>query len=331
MALPPAPQTVVCGGLPAFGRYQGLVPCIDWSELRGPHRRSAWWRRFHHKRWQYVGVGSDELFIGMAIVDIGWAVTAFAYVFCRARKQVLVDWSQTGLPCLSGDVSDEPVQGSRAWFTGPGARLALRHGAPDVLTLRVDAPGLQMDLCLDLHGAAPFLLAVGPIDRGVAHATQKSSALLVSGSVQVGAQRWEMGQATGCLDSSNGLLARETDWRWACAHSPQVGFNLQQGYFGGQENALWLDGRLIPVGPAHFEFDPQQPLMPWHIHSEDGLIDLTFQPEGARREDRNLWVAASRYIQPVGTFQGWVKPHADARAQVVDGLLGVTEDHRSRW
>ena len=56
----------------------------------------------------------------------------------------------------------------------------------------------------------------------------------------------------------------------ACAQSPGLGFNLQQGYFGEHENALWLDGRLIPLGAAQFDFDPRQPLAPWRIRTSDG-------------------------------------------------------------
>lgn len=62
-----------------------------------------------------------------------------------------------------------------------------------------------------------------------------------------------------------------------------------------------------------------------------GLLDLQFEPEGMRREDKNLLVAVSRYVQPIGSFTGWVKaaPHAPPRE--IRRLGGVTEDHFSRW
>ena len=68
-----------------------------------------------------------------------------------------------------------------------------------------------------------------------------------------------------------------------------------------------------------------------HATSEDGLLDLQFTPEGARQESKNLLVAASYYIQPIGTFRGTVRAHAGAAPVAVDALLGVTEDHRSKW
>lgn len=330
-ALPQAPRHVVEAGVPLHGRYAGRIDAIDWTPLKGEHSRSRLWRCMHHKRWQYVGIGLPELYIGVAIVDLGWSITAFAYVFDRLRKRVIADWSQDGLPGLSGAVSDQPVQGADARFRGLGANLSLVHELGDVLALRVKTAVLRLHVDLALSQAAPFLLAVGPIQDGVAHATQKSPALPVAGWVEVDGQRWDVSHGVGCVDSSNGLLARDTAWRWACAHGRDVGFNLQQGYFGGQENALWLHGELIPLGAAQFEFDTQRPLDAWRIHTDDGLLDLHFRPEGGRQDDRDLLLAASHYVQPVGTFHGVVRRSALDEPVQVEGLLGVTEDHRSRW
>lgn len=330
MALPKPPRALVQNGQAQHGQFAGLIDRLDWSGLQTAKQKSALWRRLHHKRWQYIGIGSDDLFVGLAIVNVGWCQTAFAYVFDRRRRQLLADWSADGLPGLNGGVSDEPVVGSRSWFKSFGSSLSIRHEAK-ALHVSVDAGGIHLQAALSLNDAPDFLLAVGPIEQGVSHATQKSPGLMVSGQLVVSGQKHTLDGAIGCLDSSNGLLARDTAWRWACAHGQGVGFNLQDGYFGNNENVLWLDGQLIVLGRAYFEFDASQPLKPWRVFTDDGLLDLSFTPEGARQEDRNLLIAASHYVQPVGTFNGWVKAHADAPVKPVTGLLGVTEDHRSRW
>ena len=60
-----------------------------------------------------------------------------------------------------------------------------------------------------------------------------------------------------------------------------------------------------------------------------GRVDLEFVPEGERREDKNLLVAVSRYVQPIGAFRGRVQV-GDRTVAVVD-VPGVTEDHEARW
>jgi hypothetical protein len=330
-SLPPAPSSVVALGQPVCGRYAGRIDSIDWRDLKDARQRTRLWRRLHHKRWQYVGLGSAELFIGVAIVDVGWCCASFAYLFDRRERRLLADWSQDGLLGWSGGVSDAPVNGAQAWFQSRHARVDLQHGSGDVLALRVEVPGLRVNADLHLREAAPLLLAVGPIEGGAAHATQKSGALRSTGWAEAGGQRFDLTAAMACLDSSNGLLAHRTSWRWASAHSSELGFNLQQGYFGDFENVLWLDGQLIGLGAARFEFDPRQPLQPWQVRTDDGLLDLRFTPEGARQDDRNYGLVASHYVQPVGTFDGWVRADAAAAKRPVQGLLGVTEDHLSKW
>jgi hypothetical protein len=106
---------------------------------------------------------------------------------------------------------------------------------------------------------------------------------------------------------------------------------LQAGYFGANENVLWLDGKIIPLAAARFDVDAADPLAAWHISTADGLLDLVFHAEGARREDKNLLIAASKYVQPIGVFDGWVRADASSTKVAVKQLAGVTEDHRSRW
>ncbi|MCF8204333.1 MAG: DUF2804 domain-containing protein [Methylotenera sp.] len=324
----PAPASLIADGAPRHGRYAGPLARFDWAALQP---RPGWlWRALHHKRWHYIGLGNAELFIGLAIVDVGWACSAFAYLFDRRQRRLLADWSQDGLPRLQASVSDAPLAGAKAWFLGPGARLSLRHEASE-LRLAVATKALRIQAVMDLRAMAAPLLAIGPIEGGLAHATQKTTALPVRGWAQAGGQRFALDDAWAAVDASNGLLARDTAWRWASAHAPGIGFNLQQGYFGGQENVLWLDGQPLALGAARFEFDATRPLEPWHVSTDDGLLDLTFTPEGARAADKDLRVAASHYVQPVGTFAGTVRTSRTATPRQVADLVGVTEDHRSRW
>ena len=176
---PSFPESVVRDGMPAHGRYAGRIARLDWTGLS--QRRSWLWHRLHHKRWHYVGLGNEQLFIGVAIVDVGWACSAFAYLFDRRRRHLLADWSQDGLPRLQAHVSDEPLTDARAWFRGPGVRLSLSHQADDSLRLSVQTRTLRIEAQLDLDGMAPPLLAIGPIASGIAHAMQKTSALPVRG------------------------------------------------------------------------------------------------------------------------------------------------------
>lgn len=316
-------------GYPGFGRFAGTAGDIDWSALAAPYARGALWRRLHHKRWQYVALCTEQLFCGIAIVDVGWTNTAFAYAFDRRQRKVVASFSRDGLPGLTAHVPNNP-QGA-SFFRFLGNRIAYRTsdcGRHHLLELRCGT--FEIDASFDAADAPP-LLAVGPVEGGSVHATQKSPGMPLRGEVRVDGRKYGLDGGVASYDYSNGLLARDTAWRWASAHGLDVGFNLQAGYFGAHENVLWLDGRLIPLGAAVFDYDPTDPMAPWHIHTDDGLLDLQFEPEGMRGEDKNLLVAVSRYVQPIGSFSGRVKAAPDAPPREIRRLGGVTEDHFSRW
>ncbi len=328
MTLPPAPRRIVDGqGQPALGRFAGRAEVIDWSALAPPLRRSAWWRRFHHKRWHYVSMAAGDLFCAVAIVDLGWTSTAFAYAFERRQRKLVASFSQDGVPGLSASLAGHA--GGDSSFRFLDKRIAMRAAADGGMTLTLRCG----DFCMDasFRPRAPLVLAVGTVEGGSVHATQKSPGCTLAGSVRFDGRTVSLDGGVASVDYSNGLLARNTDWRWASAHNMALGFNLQSGYFGGNENVLWLDGKLIPLGDASFDFNKQDPLAPWHISTSDGLLDLRFEPEGMRAENKDLLVAASSYVQPIGVFRGMVRASADSAAVAVSGLVGVTEDHQSRW
>jgi hypothetical protein len=319
-------------GQPRFGQFAGAPSAIAWSGLSAPYRRSRFWQYFHHKHWQYVALVTDQLFCGIAIVDVGWTNTAFAYAFDRRLGKLLANFSQDGLPGLGAKLNACPAAGAASHFRFLGNRIEYQQLADSAqYQLNLQCDDFIISANFDAKNAPPCLLAVGPIEGGNVHATVKSAGMPLTGFAKIAGRQFDLAGGVASFDHSNGFLARETAWRWASAHSLELGFNLQSGYFGNNENALWLDGQLISLGTAHFEFDAENILQAWHIYTDDGLLDLQFQPEGCRRENKNLLIAASRYAQPIGTFSGWVKASADAAPRRIEHLAGVTEDHFSRW
>ena len=329
MMLPAAPASLLGpDGQPLLGRYSGQVSDIDWRALARPFARSALWRRFHHKRWHYVALCTEHIFCAVAVVDLGWTSTAFAYAFDRDDSDMLANFSQDGLPGISARLANHA--GGASWFKTRRSRIEIGSPEPGRYRLMLRCDHMEIDAEFG-PGSSPLLLASGPIAKGSVHATQKSSGLPVTGVVRTWRDEYDLAGGVASFDYSNGLLARETEWRWASGHTLDMGFNLQAGYFGACENALWLDGQVHALGPAHFLYDKDDPMERWHIFTEDDQLDLYFTPEGARREDKNLVVAASRYIQPIGTFSGWVRSGPDEPKRIVTQLAGVTEDHASRW
>jgi hypothetical protein len=193
--------------------------------------------------------------------------------------------------------------------------------------------GLQVD------GAAPPLTAIVPLsDDGVVNVTQKWASLPTNGTLTVGDQTFSLDRGAAGLDYSHGYLARHTAWRWAMASGylddgTPIGLNLVEGFneVDGEasENALWWGRRLVLLRRGRFTFNKQNVLQDWKVTTVDGVVELTFHPLHAHREERNYGVVRSHLVQPLGTFEGTIQVGREKFR--VQNLPGVVEDQDVLW
>jgi hypothetical protein len=329
MNLPAAPRVLVgTDGKPCFGRYRGVTGTYGWDTLAAPFQRSALVRRLRHKRWHFVSLATDQLFCGLAVVDVGWGTSAFAYAFDRGRREIVASFSPIGLPgVVEAEVGSHACAPCR--FHMRGTHIDLEPRGQGGYLLKLASGSFRIEA--EYHGKSPRLLAVGAVGGGSVHATQKSTALSLRGWAEAGGRRYVLDGGVASFDYSNGMPGRSSDWRWVSAHTRGFGINLQEGLYGATENALWIDGAIVPVGEARFEVEGTGGLSPWRVRTEDKLVDLRFTPEGVRRDDKQLLFASSSMTQQVGTFDGWVRAAPHVAPRKIERLTGLTEDYRARW
>lgn len=324
-ALPaPPPGLLDPAGAARFGAWAGALDGVDWQGLKQP-RRPRWLQgRLRHKRWQYVAIAHPQVFIGLAVVDLGWASHAFAYAFLRDARQV-VSLARDGLPGACR-IAKRPFADASAALLGLRIDMQAVGGM-----LRVSARhrGLQLEAELDLGAMPPPACVVAPANL-IAHCTHKSGAIPLTGRLRLAGLSVDLAGGVASLDHSDGFLAHDTRWHWASAHARGFGFNLQAGYMDAAENVIWLGGVPHKLGAVRFEHDGTDPLAPWRVYSECGSTQLRFAPEGLHQGNKNLGFAASRFVQAIGSFSGRIGVPGEAGVDV-GALLGVCEDHASRW
>ena len=249
-------------------------------------KRSSLWQRLHHKRWHMSVSPAPMLYRSGHHVDAGWAASAFAYLFDREQRRVLVDFSAMGIPGVSVKVNQHGGAGAFARSKGPGGEIMLaRPPGSAAFALKLDIRGLRIDAELDAAPAATD--AVGgdsdPERRCQLHAEirlparqwagRMSRQTLRSAWLQCQPRLHQRTAGTPLHGAGHRRIARSWD-------------SIRSGFNGAHENILWLNGRMVPLGAAQFDFDQKQPMQPWHVATDDGLLDLTFEPHGARREPR---------------------------------------------
>lgn len=329
--LPPPPHVVAPHGAPALGSYRGPLPPVDLAPLR----RGPLFRLARHKRWVWLGIAADEVFVGLAVVDLTYAASTFAFVVDRATGRLLADRTALG-PGFVGSVNEHAEEGLEARFALGGRRTGVRRPRGSTAwTVHAALGDLRLDAQLDSTGAPPALSAIVEPVPGALATTQKRALLPVEGTLEAGGRSFDLGRAVAGIDYSHGYPPRHTEWNWCFAlgrarSGERVAFNVVQGFVGEAECVAWVGDVLCPLGEGRFTFDRASPLTPWRIATTDDALRLDFAPQAMHREDQRLGLISSRFAQVAGHFRGTIAL-PDRAPLELDGVPGVVEDQDMLW
>lgn len=318
--LPPAPPALDAGdGRPAAsGRYRGAIADLSTAAWDGGGRR-----RLERKGWLYVSACTARYSVGYAVVDAGLVATAFVYLFDRDTRVLVEEKAAVPFGFAAGFAPDW----RRPWnLARGGKRWQVLPVGTQGWQFRYTGRRLRLELDVERGGDGLTAISTAP-GRPFAH-TWKLCALASSLRFTVDGAAVETASSSA-IDFTLGYPPRSALWNWASLDGVtddgrRFGLNLVAHYMNGLENALWLDGELIPLAQASFAYDPANLLLPWRIRSEDGIVDLRFTPDGQRSERLNAGLLKSRFAQPFGRFEGRVGSAG------VSGH-GVVEEHAALW
>lgn len=326
-------------GQPQVGLFQDSIPRFNLEalDLRNEmdSKASRWRRHFGYKQFQFVAVQSPDFVLALAIADVRYVNSGFAYLYRKGMPTL--ELSLLHPLAWRCQMSQSPRQGtarlgtpSHGWHLTPsdeGWRVQLNH------------PRLQVELLLHRADQAALALCSPTAYSGFTY-TEKNNALAVSGQLLLDGQALDLAQARGGYDFSAGYMRRQTSWRWASINTELAsnsgqrvpfGLNLAAGVneTGLCENAWWLDGQRQHLSPAQFEFDRRVDGA-WRIRTLCDEVDLHFTPDFCRQERLNLGLLASNFRQYVGYFSGQLKK-PDGSVILLDQVQGFTEDHYAKW
>lgn len=291
--------------IPTYARYEGES---TWGF------KPSLTQRLRQKKWQWFGVFDAELAIGGAIVDVGYASKVFVWAYHLGQARWWLDTTKTLLP-QAVSVSDSPRSGQVA--SGGGLQIR-RENTEWRVVGEIDGVGLD----LVMSEGPPPGTAVCPTPVGW-NVTRKQACLTVDGAVS-GTHVHTFSDASGLLDHSNGIMARQTSWLWAMGggrvDGKSVGINAISGFNADLENFVWLDNEVLGFGHAMFKHDDSS----WRVVDDEGLIALEMRPAATRVESLDLKLVKSVYEQPLGLWQG------EILGKSVE-FFGVAEDHRATW
>ena len=329
-------------GQASFGIFPGGISDINYMDfdLRNAmdKRRSTLAKRLKFNQFQFIGFTCKQLIIGIAIVDLKIASNCFVYIYDPETNEY-EEHSFINPLAFNTHIDTQPNSG-KAFFQKGKNKISIEATAtPRLRSVSVElASGLKINAVVDESGNfEPLALCVRAGYEGF-HFTQKSTALICNGTVEWKGKKivLEDIDALASVDWSAGYMRRETFWNWGSLSCKlpdgrRLGFNLAAGVVetGFTENALWIDGKMHKVDMVDFQFDRYHHKHAWALRSNDGIINLYFEPAGQRKEKTNAIIAATNFTQHFGRYYGEILVNGEKIH--LDGEWGFTEDHYAKW
>ena len=285
------------------------------------------------KRWEYWGVLTPDLVLGMTIAHLDYAATLQLYVFERATgKEISLD--PFALPAGSSTILPGTLPPMTAVGTMGGLHLRF-HDDDGGTHLRAESERVGVELYAP--GAGDVLGVVVPWSDTRYQYTLKDVARQVSGTITVDGRQYPVGEgAFAVLDRGRGRWPYSRRWNWAAGYgtSGGTGLGLQLGGMWTQgtpatENALIVDGVLHHYdAELEFSYNLADPHAPWHVRGD--WIEATLTPFHRRLAATNALAVASKTWQAFGAWSGWAAT-PDGTRYDLNGVHGWIEEARNRW
>lgn len=328
-------------GQPTFGIFKEGVSRVNYGDFvpysTMDRPRGALSRRFGANQFHFVGLLSEKLVMGIAVVDLKLVGNGFAYAYEPETKR-LQEWSVLQPLARKTAIPDTPNAGVSR-FAGQkmqvviealpgGRRVDLRIGQDLHLEARLMAAETFDPLCISTRAGYSGWVY-----------TQKAAGLRVEGSLRMGDREIDLAEAGvyGGYDWTAGFMRRDTCWNWSSISAElsdgrRLGLNLAAGVneTGFTENGFWVDDVFTKVDSVAFDFNRLKPLEPWTMTSYDGRVTLRFEPEGLRKERLNFAVMASNFKQLFGRYEGELRLESGEVVRL-ENTYGFAEDHYARW
>ncbi|MBV7315914.1 DUF2804 domain-containing protein [Shewanella sp. NIFS-20-20] len=331
-----APAALIgANGQPQFGHFDGPVASLNLADFDYQTcmdtAASKLAKYFHYKQFQFVSIRTRDYILGVALADIRYLGSGFAYSYHINSNQLSeMNW----LSAAGYQTQPSPLNSL--------GKIGHRHGqvAINIVDgcwhLRVSSADMNAELSLTPMPLSLPLALCNPTGYSGWTYTQKHNALAVKGRLEINGTSVSLIDAIGGYDFSAGYMRRDTSWRWASMNAltdvGTIGFNLAAGVneTGLTENVFWCNGERHLLGPVHFEFNRKAPSDPWLITSVDGRVNLRFSGLNHRSEKRDLWLLRSNFRQNIGRFSGDIIDN-NGRLHQFSEVFGLSEDHYARW
>ena len=301
------------------------------------------------KEWDYYLITDGKYALALTIADNSYmGMYSVSWLDFEKPSQItksimtVMPKGKTGLPKTSvkGDVGFHNSQLDLS-FSNDGKQRQLHCLYRDFH----EGKQLYADVILtDVPRDSMVIMTPYKEDPKAFYYNQKINCLRASGTVSFGQEghRFEPDSAFAVLDWGRGVWTYSNTWYWASLNAAQdghrVGFNLGYGFgdtSAASENMIFLDGIAHKLSQVTFniplkENGSEDYMKKWTFTSDDGRLNLDFEPVIDRASLTDVGIIKSDQHQVFGRFTGTVILD-DGTPFRIKNLLGFAEKVTNKW
>ncbi len=301
------------------------------------------------KEWDYYLISDGRRALALTISDNSYmGLESVSWIDLEKPEEttkseiILMPMGKTKLPSTS-------VSGNVSFHNKNLNMIFANNGQKRHLTVNYrnfkDDKTLSADLILDDVPQDSMVIATPyQEDPKAFYYNQKINCLRAQDYVSIGndGYRFEPDSAFGVLDWGRGVWTYSNTWYWssasAMANGKRFGFNLGYGFgdtSAASENMLFVDGKAHKLSQVTFNIPRKEDgsddfMKPWTFTSDDGRVNLGFEPVIDRAALIDLKLICSDQHQVFGRFTGTVILD-DGSPFAIKNLPGFAEKVANKW
>ena len=317
------------------------------SLIKEYNRKDIKASKFRIKEWDYYYIGNDSFGVAFTIADNSYMALAGVSLLDYTNKKFvtknIMKWFTMGklnLPSSSkiGDVVFKSKKLSLEFINDGISRTIKCHF--DKFHNKMD---FDCEIELFDEPRDSMVIATPFEKKRHFYYNQKINCMRARGKATIGGKvyNFKPNESFGVLDWGRGVWTYSNTWYWSSMSSlyegKKIGFNLGYGFGDtskASENMIFFDGVAYKTEEVTFHIPKDEKgkddfLKPWRFTSNDGAINLVFEPIIDRKDHTNVVVIKSLQDQVFGKFSGELK--FDGKTIRIDNLLGFAEKVINKW
>ena len=300
------------------------------------------------KEWDYYYFGNNKYGVALTVADNSYmALMSVSTLDFENKSQTttsLMKWftkGKIGLPSTSaeGNVIFKNKKGYSFEFLLQGKTRILKVNYPNFKK----GETFTCELTLNPTNKDTMVIAT-PFDKKKHfYYNQKMNLLNGEGFFTVGNKKYEFKKedSYGVLDWGRGVWTYQNTWYWGSLNcienGKRIGLNLGYGFGcnkNATENMLFIDDKALKIDIVQFNYQLDRKSLedfskPVRVTSNDGILDLIFEPLFDRHADTNAVFIRSNQHQVFGRYSGTIK--IGNEEIIIKNQVGFIEKVFNRW